>query len=214
MLMNIINCKYKYLAVMTLKLVEVKHKTNLDAYFENEIGSEFKNEFVDGEIRAMAGTSVKHVRVSVNLMVQYAIELDKKNRDCELYNSDQTLYVQECNSIYYPDLMMVCGKPEYFHHKKTGRVAIINPTVIVEILSNSTQFMDKITKWACYKTLPSLKEYILINQYDFLIEKYERKGKNEWLLTEVNNIEDNVRINEIEISLKDIYKNTEGLPIE
>lgn len=196
-------------------IVESKHKkTTLDQYFEQEISADFKNEFVNGGVVAMAGASVKHVRLSVNLMVQYAIELDRKNKNCDLYNSDQLLYVEECASIYYPDMMMVCGKPAFYQHKKTGRTAILNPTVIVEIISNSTQYLDRITKWDCYKTIPSLKEYILINQYEFGIEKYERKGKKEWLMTEFNQKEDKISINEIEILVSDIYKNTENLPIE
>ncbi|TAF74644.1 MAG: Uma2 family endonuclease [Bacteroidetes bacterium] len=196
-------------------IVESKQKkTTLDQYFEQEISADFKNEFVNGGIVAMAGVSVKHVRLTVNLMVQYAIELDRKNKNCDLYSSDQLLFVEECASIYYPDMMMVCGKPAFYQHKKTGRTAILNPTVIVEIISNSTQYLDRITKWDCYKTIPSLKEYILINQYEFGIEKYERKGKKEWLMTEFNQKEDKISITEIEISVSDIYKNTENLPVE
>ena len=93
-------------------------------------------------------------------------------------------------------------------------MAIKNPTVIVEILSNSTQYIDRITKWACYKTIPSLQEYILINQYNYTVEKLARKGEKEWLLSEANGLDAKIQINDIEISLQDIYKNTENLPVE
>lgn len=189
-------------------------KITFNQYFEQELTSDFKNEFVNGEIVAMAGASVKHNFIFKNCLISLELAIIKQNKPCFMIGSDQLLYVEECSSIYYPDLMMVCGKPDYYQHKKTGRMALLNPTVIVEIISNSTQFIDRITKWACYKTIPSLKEYILINQYDFAVEKYERKGEKEWLLTEKNKKEAIITINEIEISLNDIYKNTENLPVE
>lgn len=196
-------------------IVESKQKkTTIDQYLDNEVLADFKSEFIDGEVLAMAGASVRHVKLTMNMSFQYMLALDRQNKSCELVNSDQILYVEECKSLYYPDLMLICGKPEYFHHKSSGRHALLNPTVIFEIISNSTQYMDRITKWACYKTIPSLKEYILINQYDYQIEKYERKGKKEWLMTEFNQKEDKISINEIEISLSEIYKNTENLPVE
>lgn len=199
---------------MESTVLEIKHEISLDQYFDQEFVAECKHEFTDGQVQPMAWASVMHGRLSVNLMVKMAVLLQQKESSCQLYNSDQLLFVADYNAIYYPDLMLVCGNPEYYKHKSTGRLAITNPTVIVEILSNSTQFMDKITKWACYKTIPSLKEYILINQYQYCIEKYERKGENEWLLTEKNKIEDTILIHNLQIMLQDVYKNTQNLPIE
>jgi Uma2 family endonuclease len=199
---------------MRTEPVEKKEKISLEQYFEQEIVSELKHEYVNGDVLDMAGASYRHNIIFKNLLISLELALNREDKSCFMIGSDQLLYVDECASIYYPDLMMICGEPVFYKDLQTSRAAIKNPTVIVEILSNSTQYIDRITKWACYKTIPSLKEYILINQYDYSIEKLERKGEKEWLLSEVNNLEDKIVVNQIEVSLKDVYKNTENLPLE
>ena len=199
---------------MPPEILDTKDKISLEQYFEQELIAEFKHEFANGDVIDMEGASFKHNIIFKNTLISLELTLNAQKKSCYMIGSDQLLYVDECESIYYPDMMMICGDPDFYKDLKTGRMAIKNPTVIVEILSNSTQYIDRITKWACYKTIPSLQEYILINQYAYTVEKLARKGEKEWLLSEVNGLDAKIQINEIEVSLNDVYKNTENLPLE
>jgi len=122
--------------------------TTLEEYFAYEAQAEGRHEFVGGKIEAMAYTSEEHATIVHNLDVLLGNCLRKK--DCKVYPGDRMLYVEDCRSVFYPDLLLVCGEPQY-HQATKNMKATLNPSVVIEILSDSTEYLDKTAKTRCYK---------------------------------------------------------------
>lgn len=181
-----------------------KQDWTLEQYFDREYKAEGKHEFLNGEIRAMAYTSEVHGKIQSNLMGRLFPCTEAHN--CELYGSDRMIYVPNCNNIYYPDLVIVCGEQEFKLHKRTMK-ATLNPSVLIEITSPSTESEDRIDKRDCYKTIPSLKQYIIVSHRKKAVEVYNRMegDMNKWINSEVKEEEDFVEIGDCKILLKDIY---------
>lgn len=178
-----------------------KHYTPAE-YLALEERAAYKSEYFKGEIFAMAGGSYNHTVISVNMLV--ALSNGLATRPCVVFNSDMRLLVQ-ANGLYtYPDVSVVCGDPAFVE----GRTdTVTNPQLIVEVLSESTGFYDRNGKFALYRELPSLHEYVLIDQNRVLVEYYRRLNNDEWLLKTFNDLEAVVRLGDlgVEISLKQIY---------
>ena len=176
----------------------------LEQYFDREYRAGGKHEFLNGEIRAMAYTSITHGDLLTNLFK--ALLRCKEFDNCKLYGSDRMIYVPNCNNIYYPDLVIVCGEHEFKIHKRTMK-ATLNPSVLIEITSPSTESEDRIDKWACFKTIPSLKQYIIVSHRKKAVEIYNRmeEDMNKWINSEVKEEEEYVEIEDCKILLKDIY---------
>src|SRR5258708_18618472 len=130
-----------------------------ETYLDLDRQSAFKNEYFNGEIFAMTGASRKHNLITSN--VNYSLNLQLKRRQCEVYASDMRVKVSSSGLYTYPDVVVVCGAP-MFEDKETD--TLINPTVIIEILSKSTEAYDRGDKSGHYRRLESLSEYILISQ--------------------------------------------------
>jgi Uma2 family endonuclease len=186
------------------KEVKSRKKTwTLEEYFDRENKVEGKHEFHNGEIRAMAYTSEVHGKLQSNILGRLFPCTEEHN--CNLYASDRMIYVPNCNKIFYPDLTIVCGEEEFKLHKRTMK-ATLNPTVLIEITSPSTESEDRIDKWACYKTLKSLKQYVIVSHRKKAVEIFNRmEDENKWLNTEITEDEDFVEIGDCKIALKDIY---------
>jgi Uma2 family endonuclease len=137
-------------------------------YLDGERISEFKNELIDGQIYMMAGTSVNHDRIAGNLYKKTSFHLERSH--CESFSSDVKLKVDD--NFYYPDVMVVCNDPEEDDHYRTA------PVIIVEVLSSSTRQYDRTIKKHEYLSIPSLKEYVLVEQ-DFVDVEVFRKD-NGW----------------------------------
>lgn len=146
-------------------------------YLAQESKSELKHEFLRGDVWAMSGGSPEHSRLAVRACVVLTAALQK--RPCVVYNSDLRIRIQETDRSTYPDLSVVCGKEQ---HASDDPEAIINPVVIVEVLSPSTERSDRGEKFAHYQRLASLQEYVLIAQDSRRIEVFRRQGSS-WLLT-------------------------------
>ncbi len=176
---------------------------SLEEYFEMEMTAETRHEFWNGEIRAMAYTSPEHGLIVTNLVRLLSNCLLESN--CDVYGSDRMLFVPSCNRIFYPDLMLVCGKSQY-HPYKGKMVATLNPKVIIEVLSDSTKEDDKVGKWDCYKRIPSLEQYVLVAQDRKRIEIFQRtEDEKKWLQQIFDNSEENIIIGECEVLLQAIY---------
>jgi Uma2 family endonuclease len=176
---------------------------SLEQYFEMEMTADTRHEFWNGEVRAMAYTSPEHGIIVHNLdrLIGNCIV----DRDCILVPNDRMLYVPDCNKIYYPDLVLVCGKSEY-HVYKGKMVATLNPKVIIEVLSDSTKDDDKVGKWDCYKRIASLEQYVLVYQDRKRIEAFQRtEDDKKWLQQIFFETEENITIGDCVLSLKDIY---------
>jgi Uma2 family endonuclease len=172
-----------------------------EEYLARERSAVTKSEYYDGQIYAMAGTTRPHNLLAANLsrLIGNAIE----HRACELYIADMRVRVDATGLYAYPDLAVVCGEPRFVDGESD---TLLNPTLIVEILSPSTEKWDRGGKFANYRRLESLQDYLLVSQDKILLEHYSRQG-DQWLLTERNHPDQVLRLTSIdcEISLREVY---------
>jgi Uma2 family endonuclease len=161
-----------------------------EEYLALDRASPIKGEFHDGHIYAMVGASRAHNLVSVNITRELSLQL--KGRPCETYANDMRVKGAGAKAYYYPDIAG-CGKPQL--EDPRGDTPL-NPTVLIEILSDSTEGYDRGEKFAGYRKLASLREYFLVAQQCPRIERYERRGET-WILTEVEGLESSVAIESI-----------------
>ena len=149
-----------------------------EQYLLQEDAAPFRSEYWNGEIVAMSGGTHRHNQVGRNLVRCLGNQLD--GSPCQLFYIETRVRVVECNAYFYPDAMIVCGPPQY---EESATEMVRNPTVIIEVLSSSTEAIDRGRKFACYRTLPSLQVYILIQQDAPIVEVYARQPDETWLLT-------------------------------
>jgi Uma2 family endonuclease len=171
-------------------------------YLEIDRKSEFKSEYIDGQIVAMTGASREHNLIVTNIVRELSLQL--KGRPCELYPSDMRVRVPATGDYAYPDAVVVCGEPQF----EDGNVDIlVNPTLIIEVLSDSTESYDRGKKFRNYRSIKSLAEYVLVAQDDYRIEQFVRQTNGQWLLTETRSSEGVVELETIEckLLLKEVY---------
>ncbi len=173
----------------------------VEEYLTLERSASCKSEFHDGQIYAMTGASRKHNLITVNIAREISGQL--KKRPCEAYGSDMRVKAAEARSYHYPDLVVVCGTPEFEDaHVDT----LLNPTLLIEVLSPSTEAYDRGGKFAHYRKIPTLREYLLVAQDQPSIERYQRQG-DVWVLSEAVGLEAVVPLDSIDcvLSLREVY---------
>ncbi len=168
-----------------------------EEYLALERKAEFKSEYIDGEIVAMTGASRKHNLVVVNLTGEISQQL--RGRSCEAYSNDMRVRVPSTRLYTYPDVIVVCGEPQFEDQEFD---TLLNPTVIVEVLSESTELYDRGKKFSFYRTIESLAEYLLVAQDECRIEQFVRQADGGWLLSEHRATEDTVKLTSIQCSLE------------
>jgi Uma2 family endonuclease len=176
-------------------------------YLEIERDAETKSEFYAGEMFAMAGASPEHNAITFNVTTTLGSQL--RGRPCRGFSSDQRVKVSDTGLYTYPDLTVVCGTAEF--EEGTPRT-LLNPTLIVEVLSSTTEAYDRGEKFDHYRRLDSLQEYLLIAQDRFRVERYLRQARSdEWLFTVVTDPQGTVALLSIgcELALADIYDGVE-----
>ena len=173
-----------------------------EQYLALERKAEFKSEYYDGQIHAMAGTSFRHNRIAGNLYRE--ISLQFRGRPCEVYISDVRVCVDRSEMYTYPDVVAICGEPRLFDQKFD---TLLNPSVLIEVLSPSTEAHDRGRKFAHYRRLESLREYVLIDQDNVQVERYSRQGED-WPLTRLDELGQALRLDSIdcEVDLRAIYE--------
>lgn len=161
--------------------IEIREKNfyTPEEYLALEENAECKHEYRNGKIIAMTGGTTNHNEITGNFYANAKFALKKQNY--RIFISDVRLWIEEYRQYTYPDVMIIEGKPIY-HGKGTSTVT--NPTVIVEVLSPSTQDYDRGTKFTYYRAIPELKEYILINQSEYAVEQFSKNEEGKWVLTE------------------------------
>jgi Uma2 family endonuclease len=152
-----------------------KRKLSRAEYLLIERKADFKSEFFDGEMFAMSGASLAHNRINENVSVEIGTQL--KGGRCQSFSRDLRVSVDRTGLICYPDLVIVCGKVEPAGDDSD---TITNPTVIIEILSDSTERYDRTTKLKHYRDIPSLREYVMIAQDEWRCERYHRLADGTW----------------------------------
>lgn len=186
-----------------LKLTTNKEEYSVEEYFAIANTSEVKMEYLNGQIRSMAGGTYNHSRLSSRVLNQLMNSLAEK--ECEAFNSDLKVYVDKKNSYVLPDATVICGKPEFSDKDKN---AITNPVVVVEVTSKSTMEYDFSEKFQLYRSLTSLKEYIIVFQEQKRVEVYTRREGVDIFQVKSYTIEDEFLYLEsldIQISMVELY---------
>lgn len=186
--------------------MEAKKLNNLSIpeYIEIERATDTKYEYHDGRIVAMAGGTLEHGLISGNIFGEIKFRLRDKKNNCRAMNSDIKLHIQTANKFLYPDAMVLCGEIK----KSTADPnAVMNPTVIIEVLSKSTESYDRGDKFFAYRQIISLQEYILVDQYKAQVEIYQRQS-DLWKITRITGIDQRLDIPSlgIAIDLESIYE--------
>lgn len=156
-----------------------RHHYTEDEYVELERSAETKSELVNGEIFAMVGAKPRHNALAANVIAALAGRLRARGSPCLVFTSDQRVRSEATGIHTYPDVSVACGPR--FHEKY--RDTLINPTVIVEVLSTSTEGYDRGAKFAHYRTIQGFVEYVLVSQRGRRIEHFRRLESGQWLLT-------------------------------
>ncbi len=174
-----------------------------DDYLVIERESLEKHEYFDGEIFLMAGTSEEHANISSNINISLGIQL--KKRPCKSYQSDLRVYIPATGLYTYPDIIVVCGKPQLLEDAYLD--TLLNPDLIVEVLSPSTADYDKGTKFDHYRTIESLKEYVLVWQDKKRVARYTKQADESWVLRDFIGEDAEIVLTSIDCKLlvEDIY---------
>ncbi len=174
-----------------------------EEYLAFERKAATKHEYLNGQIVAMSGASFAHNFITVNIATSLHVQL--MEGDCRVATSDMRVKVPEIDSYFYPDVVVVCGEPRA---EDATFDTLLNPVLIVEVLSPSTEGYDRGEKFDHYQQIVSLKDYILISQDEVRVEHYCRQ-ESEWLQSEFQGLEDALSLLSIgcELRLLDIYQN-------
>lgn len=170
-----------------------------------EVNPDVKYEFHDGYIVAMAGGSPEHALIAGNFIGTVNGELRKKEQDCSVFSSDLKIRIESTNRTFYPDASVVCGG---FVRSEKDPHAITNPTLILEVLSESTLAFDRGSKFAHYRQLPSLQEYVLISQDQVEVDTYYRAQSGLWEIQTLTKLDEVLYLKSLgcQIPLQGIYR--------
>lgn len=188
--------------------LQPKPRLTPEDYLALERSADFKSEYFNGEIFAMTGASESHNTIVVNVSSEIRQQL--KKRPCKVYANDMRVKVDPTGLYTYPDVVVTCGKAQF---DDTHLDTLLNPILIVEVLSDSTEAHDRGRKFEHYRKLGSLVEYVLIAQNRPHIESYRRQADQQWLLTECSDFDGTLRLLSIDcdLALAEIYDKVELL---
>jgi Uma2 family endonuclease len=181
-----------------------QRRYTLAEYFALEHASEAKYEYWQGEVYAMSGASPAHVQIQINLITLLRSQL--RGRPCRIFSSDMRLKVPSLPPYRYPDLSALCGEPIF--ELIGGLEVLTNPTLIVEILSPTTEAFDRGDKFTHYKSIPSFIEYVLIAQHRPYIGQYVKQSPEVWSYRECNDLLTSLYIPSLEcqLVLEELYQ--------
>ena len=173
-----------------------------EEYLHRELKAEFRSDYFRGEIFAMAGASANHNLIVGNCVRTLGQQLKKK--PCRVYPSDLKLRIEATGLYTYPDVSVVCGEPQL---ETNGGDVLLNPVVLIEVLSDSTEAYDRGKKFEHYRTIPSLKHYVLVAQDRHSIDCFTHTPDGSWVLTSCQSLEQSISLDSIdcEIVAADAY---------
>ena len=183
-----------------------KREFTIEDYLEMQSYSLQKHEYYNGEIFAMSGARADHNTIVVNLTALLKQKL--RGGSCKVFNGDQRVYVEKNSLFTYPDLTVVCGKPLFY---KDDKLNLMNPAIIVEVLSPSTKSYDRGEKFKLYKELATLQEYLLVDSQSVLLEYFFKNDAGVWMGQKYDQLTDKLLMKspDISLSLEEIYEETE-----
>ena len=179
-----------------------------EQYLEMDRKAEHRSEYVNGEIVAMAGASREHNLIVTNLVRELSLRL--RGQPCETYSNDMRVKISPVRYTY-PDVVIACSHPQFLEGKLD---TLTNPSVIIEVLSSTTQNDDRSWKFAHYRRLAALTDYVMLSQYQPFAEHYTRQSDNQWVLRELSGLEAVLQLPFIgsALSLTDNYERIEFTP--
>jgi Uma2 family endonuclease len=183
---------------------------SFEEYLKRESVALSKSEFYNGQIIAMPGGNIKHNMIAGNIFSAIKVAIKLAGKDFLTLNSDQKIFIPNEEIAVYPDALVIAQKPEYWNNRKD---LITNPLLIVEVLSKSTRAYDRGEKFIHYRTIPSFKEYVLIEQDTKSIEIWYKTEEDTWRITKISDENIDILLQSIglTISISDIYENTDTL---
>ncbi|MEG4168291.1 MULTISPECIES: Uma2 family endonuclease [unclassified Microcoleus] len=184
-----------------MQLTEQRYYS-IEEYLALEEAADYKSEYIDGEIFPMAGGSTNHNQIAGNFYAE--LNFAFKKQDYRVFMSDVRLWIPKKRIYTYPDVMVVCGEPEYYNNRTD---TITNSRVIIEVLSYSTKGYDRSKKFEGYRTIPTLEEYLLIDQNRRYIEHFSKTDDKRWSFAEYNESDETIALASVsfEIAVADIY---------
>jgi len=180
-------------------------------YLDLERAAEFRSEFFDGEMFAMAGGTYAHSVISANLLVELGSKLKSAGK-CRLIDKDFRIKVQATGLFTYPDLSIVCGPPQFAPDDENS---LANPSLLAEVLTYSTEAYDRGRKFEHYRQIPSLREYLLVSQHEPRLELFARQPDDTWNWRAVSGLDGTLSLPAlgVEIQLADVYAGIEFPPL-
>jgi Uma2 family endonuclease len=172
-------------------------------YLARERKAPYKSEYWNGQIFAMSGAREAHVLITRNLTV--ALHLQLLPKGCRVYGNDMRVRVDSTDLYTYPDLSAVCGKPQFEDDEMD---VLLNPVLIVEVLSPTTERYDRLGKFSLYSGIASLREYVLVAQSDARVERYLRRPGGKWEKTEAKGLKASLKLASVPavLKLRDLYQ--------
>ncbi len=172
-----------------------QNKYTPEEYLELDRQGEYKSEYIDGLLLAMVGASRHHNQITVNIASEMRSQM--KGRPCVVYANDMRVKIAGTGMYAYPDIVATCGEPVF---EDSHVDTLLNPAVIIEVLSDSTEAYDRGTKFAHYRRLGSLREYVLVAQDGICMEHYVRDGER-WIFSEIGGLEGSIRLETVGCTL-------------
>lgn len=184
-----------------MQLQERQHYSSED-YLTLEETSEFRSEYLDGQIIPMAGGSPEHNQIALNIASYFDMTL---NDDIQVCINDMRLWIPQTRTHTYPDVMVITDGLQMFERRKD---TVMNPRLIVEVLSDSTKDYDRGEKFRFYRSLPSFQEYLLVDQYSIHVEHLAKNPQGQWVLTDYDEPTATIDLTSLNctLSLPQIYR--------
>ena len=173
-----------------------------EEYLALEEKAEYRSEYDNGVIEAMAGGSFHHLQITANCTVFLDSKIRKKG--CRVLPSEMKVWVESIGKFYYPDVTIICEKPEFYKERND---TIENPKLLIEVLSKSTEAKDRGEKFFAYQTLETLQEYVLVSQDKHLVETFTKQNDGSWRYLATIGLNSKIHLESVgvELSLEEIY---------
>ena len=184
--------------------LQPKPHLSFEDWLEGERAAlEGRSEYIGGEVFAMTGASAAHNAIVRNVGSELRTQM--KGRPCQVYANDMKVRVNASGAGTYPDLVAFCTQPEFQDNRSD---VLLNPSLIVEVLSDSTEAYDRGGKFALYRQIPSLREYLLISQHQVQVDLYTRGSDDRWTLTDFTDLTDSVPLGSVDctLALAEVYR--------
>ncbi len=177
-----------------------------EQYLEIERKAEFKSEYHDGEMFAMSGAQEAHILIAMNAGT--SLNSQFRGRPCRVYGSDMRVCARQRRSYFYPDISALCGQPIFLEDRRDN---LVNPNLVIEVLSPSTEAYDRGRKFELYRGIQSLTQYVLISTEHVHVDVFTRGQSGSWTLTSADKLDATIELTSVDavLRLADLYDKTE-----